>query len=73
MNVIREDPRNPNILYVGTDFGVFVSTNGGERWEVLGGNLPSVQVSDLQFAAARQHRRDLDVRPRHVGVRREHH
>ena len=49
VNVIREDPRNPNILYVGTDFGVYVSTNGGERWEVLGGNLPSNQVSDLQF------------------------
>jgi photosystem II stability/assembly factor-like uncharacterized protein len=49
VNVIREDPRNPNILYVGTDFGVYVSTNGGDRWEVLGGNLPSNQVSDLQF------------------------
>ena len=53
VNVIREDPRNPNILYVGTDFGVFVSTNGGDRWEVLGGNLPSGQVSDLSF-----HKRD---------------
>ena len=49
VNVIREDPRNPNILYVGTDFGAFVSTNGGAKWEVLGGNLPSVQVSDLQL------------------------
>jgi photosystem II stability/assembly factor-like uncharacterized protein len=49
VNVIREDPRNANLLYVGTDFGVFVSTNGGARWEVLGGNLPSVQVSDLQI------------------------
>jgi photosystem II stability/assembly factor-like uncharacterized protein len=49
VNVIREDPRNANTLYVGTDFGVFVSTNGGQRWEVLGSNLPSVQVSDLQF------------------------
>ena len=51
VNVIREDPQNPNVLYVGTDFGVFVSTNGGARWEVLGGNLPSVQVSDLQISA----------------------
>ena len=49
VNVIREDPRNRNILYVGTDFGAFVSTNGGDKWEVLGGNLPSVQVSDLQI------------------------
>jgi len=49
VNVIREDPRSPNVLYAGTDFGVFISINGGERWDVLGGNLPSVQVSDLQF------------------------
>jgi photosystem II stability/assembly factor-like uncharacterized protein len=51
VNVIREDPKNPSVLYVGTDFGVFVSTNGGARWEALGGNLPSVQVSDLQVSA----------------------
>jgi len=49
VNVIREDPRYANVLYVGTDFGVYVSTNGGAKWDVLGGNLPSVQVSDLQF------------------------
>jgi photosystem II stability/assembly factor-like uncharacterized protein len=54
VNVLREDPRNAAVLYVGTDFGAFVSTNGGERWEVLGGNLPSVQVADLQI-----HPRDL--------------
>jgi photosystem II stability/assembly factor-like uncharacterized protein len=53
VNVIREDPRDANMLYVGTDFGVYVSTDGGQRWHVLGGNLPSVQVSDLQF-----HKRD---------------
>jgi hypothetical protein len=47
VNVIREDPRNPNVLYAGTDFGVFVSTRrrpmGG-----LGGNLPSGQSPDLR-------------------------
>jgi photosystem II stability/assembly factor-like uncharacterized protein len=53
VNVIREDPRFANVVYVGTDFGVYVSTNGGAKWDVLGGNLPSVQVSDLQF-----HKRD---------------
>jgi photosystem II stability/assembly factor-like uncharacterized protein len=46
-NVIREDPTDPNILYVGTDFGVFITTDGGTHWQVLGGNLPSTQVSDL--------------------------
>jgi photosystem II stability/assembly factor-like uncharacterized protein len=49
VNVIREDPTNPNVLFVGTDFGVYVSANGGTRWEVLGGNLPSTQVSDMQY------------------------
>jgi hypothetical protein len=49
VNVLREDPANANILYAGTDFGVFVSTNGGQRWDVLGGNLPSTSVSDLQL------------------------
>jgi len=51
VNVIREDPRRANVLYAGTDFGVYVSTNGGAKWEVLGNNLPSVQVSDLQIDA----------------------
>ena len=49
VNVVREDPYDPNTLYVGTDFGAFVSVDGGRQWQVLGGNLPSVQVSDLQY------------------------
>ena len=32
VNVIREDPNNPRILYVGTDLGVHVSVSGGEYW-----------------------------------------
>lgn len=48
VNVIREDPGEPNTLYLGTDFGAFVSKDGGRTWGVLGGNLPSTQVSDLQ-------------------------
>jgi hypothetical protein len=48
VNVIRESPVNPAVLYLGTDFGAFVSTNGGQRWDVLG-VLPSVQVSDLWY------------------------
>jgi photosystem II stability/assembly factor-like uncharacterized protein len=49
VNVIREDPGDPNVLYVGTDFGAFVSTDGGRQWQVLGSGLPSVQVSDLAY------------------------
>jgi photosystem II stability/assembly factor-like uncharacterized protein len=50
-NVIREDPTDANTLYVGTDFGAFITTDGGKQWRVLGGNLPSTQVSDLQYHA----------------------
>jgi photosystem II stability/assembly factor-like uncharacterized protein len=46
VNVIREDPFDDNILYVGTDLAVYVSKNGGETWEVLG-NLPTTYVHDL--------------------------
>ena len=48
VNVIREDPVDANRLYIGTDFGAFVSSDGGREWQVLGANLPSTQVSDLQ-------------------------
>ena len=49
VNAIAEDPRRPDTLSLGTDFGPLVSTNGGRRWEVLGGPLPTVQVSDLAY------------------------
>ena len=47
INMIREDPVSPNVLYAANDFGVYVTTNGGARWDVLGGNLPSVAVMDF--------------------------
>ncbi len=47
VNVIREDPVDPKILYVGTDQAVYVTTDGAATWNVLGGNLPSVYVHDL--------------------------
>jgi len=47
VNVIREDPINKKILYVGTDIGVYITKNGGKEWEVLG-DLPSTFVHDLQ-------------------------
>jgi ligand-binding sensor domain-containing protein len=47
VNVIREHPTNRNVLYVGTDVGVYVTTDGGKTWKVLGGNLPSTFVADL--------------------------
>jgi photosystem II stability/assembly factor-like uncharacterized protein len=49
VNVIREDPTDPRVLYAGTDFGAFMSRDAGKSWQVLGGNLPSTQVSDLVY------------------------
>jgi photosystem II stability/assembly factor-like uncharacterized protein len=47
VNVIREDPVNKDILYVGTDMGVYVTLDGGKTWMALGGNLATVYVHDL--------------------------
>jgi photosystem II stability/assembly factor-like uncharacterized protein len=47
VNVIREDTVDRNILYVGTDVGVYVTKDGGKSWDVLGKNLPSCYVHGL--------------------------
>lgn len=47
VNVIREDPMNRNILYVGTDLGVYVSIDGGKYWQSLADKLPTTYVHDL--------------------------
>ena len=47
VNVVREDPRNPELLFVGTEGGAYVSTTGGGSWTPLGSNLPRVAVHDL--------------------------
>jgi photosystem II stability/assembly factor-like uncharacterized protein len=47
VNVVREDPKVKDILYAGTDTGVYVSRDGGKSWDVLGGNLPTNYVWDL--------------------------
>lgn len=48
VNVIREDPVNPDILYAGTDGGVFISKDRGKRWDILG-TLPFCYVHDLRI------------------------
>ncbi|MBA3466189.1 MAG: glycosyl hydrolase [Gemmatimonadaceae bacterium] len=47
VQVIREHPRNPNLLFVGTEFGAFYSANGGRSWTQLKYNLPTVAVHDI--------------------------
>lgn len=46
-NVIREHPRNPNLLFLGTEFGLFASPNRGEAWTQIKLNLPTVPVDDI--------------------------
>lgn len=51
INVIREDPNNPNTLFLGTDLGVYVSRDQGQSWNSLCNNLPTTPVYDLQVHA----------------------
>ncbi|MFK5889923.1 MAG: glycosyl hydrolase [Flavobacteriaceae bacterium] len=45
--VVREDPIKKNLLYAGTETGVYVSFNGGKMWEPLQLNLPVTPITDL--------------------------
>lgn len=62
VNVIKEDPVNANILYVGTDHGVYVSLDKGKTFQAFMGNgtkdgqLPHVAVHDLVI-----HPRDKEI------------
>jgi photosystem II stability/assembly factor-like uncharacterized protein len=48
VQVVREDPRNSNLLYAGTELGLFASYNGGREWIPLNlKNLPNVSVHDI--------------------------
>ncbi|MDY8135096.1 VPS10 domain-containing protein [Aquimarina sp. 2201CG5-10] len=47
VNVIKEDPKNENILYVGTDNGSYVSLDKGETWQAFSKGIPNVAIHDL--------------------------
>ena len=47
LHAIREDSKDKNILYLGTERGVAFSTDGGKIWQALKSNLPTVAVHDL--------------------------
>jgi photosystem II stability/assembly factor-like uncharacterized protein len=55
-HVIREDPTNPNLLFVGTDIGAYVSTDRGASWRKFMSGLPTVPVNDLKI-----HPRDREI------------
>ncbi|NUP50059.1 MAG: glycosyl hydrolase, partial [Catenulispora sp.] len=52
VNVIALDPRNTSVWYVGTDVGVFSTSDGGASWTPVGSALPLVSVADLQTAVS---------------------
>jgi hypothetical protein len=54
--VVREDLKNPNLLFAGGELAAFYSLNGGQSWSRLNGNLPTVAVHDLAV-----HPRDGDL------------
>jgi photosystem II stability/assembly factor-like uncharacterized protein len=56
VNVVREHPHNPRLLFAGTETGLFVSLDGGERWTRFTGAFPTVPVDDLLI-----HPRDNDL------------
>ena len=47
VNVVKEDVKNANILYVGTDNGLYISVNGGKNFMSFNGGLPRVAVHDI--------------------------
>jgi photosystem II stability/assembly factor-like uncharacterized protein len=47
--VIREDPNKKNLLVAGTEFGIYVSYNGGANWQSIQLNMPIVPVTDIAF------------------------
>ncbi|MGH9317768.1 MAG: WD40/YVTN/BNR-like repeat-containing protein [Thermoanaerobaculia bacterium] len=49
VKALREDPVNPNLLFAGTEFGLFVSTDRGAHWMQMKEGLPTVAVDDIQI------------------------
>ena len=56
VNVIREDPKNKNLLYLGTEYAFWVSLNGGAEWKRFMTGLPTVRIDDILV-----HPRDNDL------------
>jgi photosystem II stability/assembly factor-like uncharacterized protein len=53
---VHEDPKNPNLTYIGTEFGFYLTYDGGQHWIQLKANLPTVPVNDFVI-----HPRDNDL------------
>ena len=51
VHVVREHPRNQNLLFAGTEFGLWISWDRGANWSSFKNNFPTVPVDDLQIQA----------------------
>ena len=47
INALREDPVNPNLLFVGTEFNLFVTLDAAKTWKLFSTGLPTVRVDDI--------------------------
>ena len=56
LRTVREDPRNPNVLWLGAELGLYFSVNGGGSWVELRNNMPMMAFNDLVI-----HGRDNDL------------
>jgi photosystem II stability/assembly factor-like uncharacterized protein len=52
VRAIRQDPKDANILYAGTNRGVFVTFDGGSHWQSLRLNMPASAIYDLEIQPA---------------------
>ena len=49
LHTVRESPGNRDLLFVGSEFGLFISGDGGKRWAPFRGDFPTVAVRDIQI------------------------
>ncbi|MEL6686160.1 MAG: glycosyl hydrolase [Pseudomonadota bacterium] len=49
VHTIAEDHVDPNLLFVGTEFGLFYSQNGGQNWTQLKTKFPTIDVRDIEI------------------------
>src|ERR1017187_6991057 len=51
-HLIEKDTVNPNVLFLGTEFGLWISVDGGQRWaQYKGTDFPAVPVDDIAVQA----------------------
>ncbi len=53
---IVQDHKDPDLLFIGTEFGIYFSVNGGKKWTQLKGGLPTISFRDLKI-----HQREDDL------------